>query len=67
MKNSVSDRSLYVESDDEEDEVNKEEAGSNIPPDYESDGSDSSSVASPRRSRPSSYNTTWPQSYRYEF
>ena len=67
MKNSVSDRSLYIESDDEEDEVNEEAAGSKIPPDDESDGSDSSSVASPRRSRPNSYNTTWPQSYRYEF
>ncbi|KAM0949684.1 putative amino acid transporter, transmembrane domain-containing protein [Dioscorea sansibarensis] len=64
MKNSVSDRSLYIESDDEEDEVNKEEAGSKIPPDDVSDGSDSSSVTSPRHSRPSSYNTTWPQSYR---
>ena len=66
MKNSVSDRSLYIESDDEEDEVNKEEVGSKIPPDDVSDGSDSSSVTSPRHSKPSSYNTTWPQSYRYE-
>ena len=33
MKNSVSDRSLYIESDDEEDEVNKGEAGSKIQPD----------------------------------
>ncbi|XP_039140383.1 amino acid transporter AVT1C [Dioscorea cayenensis subsp. rotundata] len=63
MKSSVSDRSLYIESE-EEDEVNEEEVGNKIPPDDESDGSDSSSVASPRRSRPSSYNTTWPQSYR---
>ncbi|KAJ0967324.1 hypothetical protein J5N97_024241 [Dioscorea zingiberensis] len=63
MKNSVSDRSLFIESE-EDDEVNEEE-GNKIPPDDdESDGSDSSSVGSPRRSRPSSYNTNWPQSYR---
>ncbi|PKA45910.1 Lysine histidine transporter 1 [Apostasia shenzhenica] len=60
MKNSVSDRSLYESSDDEENSKARAEAHD----DDESDGSDSSSVGSTRRSRPSSYTTTWPQSYR---
>ena len=68
MRNSVSDRSLYIESEEEEEEeVNEEEGDTKARPDDEaSDVSDddSSSAGSPRRSRPSSYNTTWPQSYR---
>ncbi|XP_078167648.1 amino acid transporter AVT1C-like isoform X1 [Carex rostrata] len=67
MKNSVSDKNLFIESEDEDDEVDgcdveegpKEEAGS--------DGSDSSSDESdegPRGSRPNSYTNQWPQSYR---
>ncbi|ONK72277.1 uncharacterized protein A4U43_C04F17670 [Asparagus officinalis] len=69
MKNSVSDRSLYIESEEEEeeeDEVNEEEgrAKEGADDDEDSDGSDSSSAGTPRRSRPGSYNTAWPQSYR---
>lgn len=56
MKGAVSDRIEYIGSSEDEEEQGKDD---------ESDGSDSSSSAdSPRRSRPSSYNTTWPQSYR---
>lgn len=61
MKNSVSDRSLYIESEDDDEVAEVENAGAEA--DDESDGSDSSG-GSPRRSRPNSYNTTWPQSYR---
>lgn len=58
MRNSVSDRSLFIESEDDDDVTEDVNNGGD-----ESDGSDSSG-GSPRRSRPSSYNTTWPQSYR---
>lgn len=66
MKNSVSDRSICVESEEEDDEVHDEEEGSRRRAgDDDSDGSDDSSEAgSPRGSRPSSYATAWPQSYR---
>ncbi|KAK8935677.1 hypothetical protein KSP39_PZI013060 [Platanthera zijinensis] len=66
MKNAVSDRIDYIESSDGEDAGDEEEQGkvSADGNDDESDGSDSSSADSPRRSRPSSYSTTWPQSYR---
>ncbi|XP_072988778.1 amino acid transporter AVT1C-like [Typha latifolia] len=72
MKNSVSDKNLFIETDDEDgdDDVADAEEGSNLrraedeDADDESDGSDSSTEDSPRRSRPSSYNSAWPQSYR---
>lgn len=60
MKNSVSDRSIYIESD-EEDEENvpvKDGEGS------ESDSSVSSVEIQRQQSKPGSYNTSWPQSYR---
>ena len=65
MKNSLSDRNLYVDETDE-DLVNEEddgvlEEGSKAGDD--SDGSESS-CDSPRRSRPNSYANIWPQSYR---
>ncbi|KAI4351455.1 hypothetical protein L6164_005824 [Bauhinia variegata] len=60
MNNSVSDHSFYVDSDeDEEKEFNKGE---------EEDGNDSDSSnysnENQNQNKPSSYNTTWPQSYR---
>lgn len=65
MNNSVSDRSLYIESEvEEEEEVNEEEGRKErgADDDESDDGSDgSSSAGSPR---PSSYNAAWPQSYR---
>lgn len=63
MKNSVSDRSFYIESEeeDEENEYNKgEDDGDN------GDDSDSSNYSNDNRqqSKPDSLNTAWPQSYR---
>ncbi|KAF8403101.1 hypothetical protein HHK36_011195 [Tetracentron sinense] len=58
MKNSVSEQSFYIESEDE-----GEEKVSNKGAD-DSDSSDASSVGSRQQNRPSSYNTSWPQSYR---
>ncbi|KAI3866410.1 hypothetical protein MKW92_048323 [Papaver armeniacum] len=61
MKNSVSDQSFYIESEDEDERVSErdgEEEGN------ESDSSGNSSEGSQQQNRPSSYTTTWPQSYR---
>lgn len=56
MKNSVSDQSFYIESDEEDQERD------------DGDGNDSdssnSSLDERQQSKPSSYTTTWPQSYR---
>ncbi|XP_010933084.2 amino acid transporter AVT1C [Elaeis guineensis] len=67
MKNSVSDRDLFIDSEEEEDDevVDEEEGGKYRAQDEDGDESDGSDSSSPRHSsRPSSYNTTWPQSYR---
>uniref|UniRef100_A0A5B7AMU0 Putative vacuolar amino acid transporter 1 n=1 Tax=Davidia involucrata TaxID=16924 RepID=A0A5B7AMU0_DAVIN len=60
MKNSVSEQSLYIESDEEdgEKEFNKGQGDGN--------DSDSSNYSNdnPQQNQPSSYNTSWPQSYR---
>ncbi|PQQ01808.1 vacuolar amino acid transporter 1 [Prunus yedoensis var. nudiflora] len=62
MNNSVSDRSFYIESEDEEDE--EKEFSKSI----EDGGNDSESSESftenQQQNIPSSYNTQWPQSYR---
>ncbi|KAF5201012.1 Amino acid transporter avt1c [Thalictrum thalictroides] len=59
MKNSVSDHSFYIESEEEDEEkLSDRENG------YNSDSSGVSSVESEQQNRPGSYNTTWPQSYR---
>lgn len=61
MNNSVSDHSLYIESDEEDDEKEFHKG--------EEDGNDSdssnSSTEIQQQNKPSSYNTSWPQSYRY--
>lgn len=64
MKSSVSEQSFLYESEDEEEDqenvvVNKDEEDGN-----DSDSSDDS-TRNQRRSKPDSYTTTWPQSYRY--
>lgn len=59
MKNSVSDNSFYIESDeDEEKDLNKGEDDGN--------DSDSSNYSNDnqQQNKPSSYNVSWPQSYR---
>ncbi|KAK8677305.1 hypothetical protein V6N13_142852 [Hibiscus sabdariffa] len=61
MKNSVSDHSFYIDSEEEGDEekiFNGEADDGN-----ESDASDSS-AENQQQNKPSSYNTSWPQSYR---
>ncbi|KAG0493735.1 hypothetical protein HPP92_004729 [Vanilla planifolia] len=66
MKNSVSDRDLYEGSSDE-DSAGVDEGGSRdeVTTDHEEESIESDdSVGSPRRSRPNSYHTVWPQSYR---
>ncbi|KAG6475012.1 hypothetical protein ZIOFF_064229 [Zingiber officinale] len=68
MRNSVSDRNLFIESEEEDDGINQEEgrkAQHSAAGEY-SDASDSSSEdgdGAPH-SRPNSYSTNWPQSYR---
>ncbi|KAF3434003.1 hypothetical protein FNV43_RR25106 [Rhamnella rubrinervis] len=60
MNNSVSDHSLYIESEEEDDEKQfhgGEEDGN------DSDSSDSS-TENQQQNKPSSYNNAWPQSYR---
>ncbi|KAK8552773.1 hypothetical protein V6N12_041347 [Hibiscus sabdariffa] len=65
MKNSVSDHSFYIESEEEEDEekvFNGDENGEAVDGN-ESDASDSS-AENQQQNKPNSYNTSWPQSYR---
>lgn len=70
MRNSVSDRNLFIESEEEEEDdgVNQEEGRKARPSAAGdcSDGSDSSSEDgdSAPHSKPNSYSTNWPQSYR---
>jgi vesicular inhibitory amino acid transporter len=64
MKNSVSDHSFYIESDEEDDaekESNKAEENNdgNV-----SDSSDCS-ADNQQQNKTGSYNTSWPQSYRF--
>ncbi|XP_057979156.1 amino acid transporter AVT1C-like isoform X1 [Malania oleifera] len=61
MKNSVSDQSLYIESEEEDEEkefINKAHDDGN-----DSDSSNFS-AENQQQVKPSSYNTSWPQSYR---
>ncbi|KAE9589893.1 putative amino acid transporter, transmembrane domain-containing protein [Lupinus albus] len=60
MNNSISGNSIYIESDDEDEEkdLNKVENDG-----YDSDSSNYSDENPPQR-KPSSYNISWPQSYR---
>ncbi|KAL5733532.1 hypothetical protein ACOSQ2_033224 [Xanthoceras sorbifolium] len=61
MKNSVSDQSFYIESEEEDDDEKLEGNEGE-----EDDGNDSDSSGDEIRQQtiPGSYNTTWPQSYR---
>lgn len=63
MKNSVSDHSLYIDSDEEEDAEKEFDQGEVKNDGNVSDSSDSS-ADNLQQSKPSSYNTPWPQSYR---
>lgn len=63
MKNSASDQSFYIESEEEDEENVYGKVGD------QGDGNESDSSASStedhRQNKPSSYNTSWPQSYRF--
>lgn len=66
MKNSVSDHSFYIESDEEEDEEKVFDVNGGEEDQEENDGNDSdSSAENQQQTHPGSYNTSWPQSYRY--
>ncbi|KAE9445743.1 hypothetical protein C3L33_22357, partial [Rhododendron williamsianum] len=61
MKSSVSEQSLYIESEDEDEEkefTKGEQEGD------DSDTSNDDSTQNQQKSKPDSLNTTWPQSYR---
>lgn len=63
MKNSVSDQSFYIESEEEEHDEEKEFKGE----EYDGNDSDSSGEIH-QHNNPGSHNTTsWPQSYRFFF
>ncbi|WCJ19266.1 Transmembrane amino acid transporter family protein [Euphorbia peplus] len=66
MKNSVSEQSFYIESEDEdereEEREEEEEGGENR--NGESDSDDSLADDNRQQSKAGSYNTSWPQSYR---
>ncbi|XP_068646080.1 amino acid transporter AVT1C [Aristolochia californica] len=65
MNNSVSENSFYIESEEEDVENDEKYSPKGGEDDgNESDYSESSSVDSPHENRPSSFNTSWPQSYR---
>ncbi|KAL4621514.1 hypothetical protein ACB092_06G233600 [Castanea dentata] len=64
MKNSVSDHSLYIDSDEEEEEVEKEFDKAEENNDGNASDSSDSSADHQQQNKPSSYNTSWPQSYR---
>ena len=64
MKNSVSsDRSFYIDSEEEDDE---EKDNKSIEDGHDSDSSGSEAEHGEQQQiQPSSYNTQWPQSYRF--
>ena len=70
MKNSVSEWSFLIESDEEDDAATVEDGKRRGHGDDDDDGSDSSSpcdsprVVAAQCSQPSSYTQQWPQSYR---
>lgn len=65
MKNSVSDQSFCIESEEDDENNEEEEQKLGFENGNESDSSEVSSIGSPEKNLPSSYNTSWPQSYRY--
>ncbi|CAK7325425.1 unnamed protein product [Dovyalis caffra] len=64
MKNSVSEQSFYIESEEEDVEKELERDGEGAEEDNETDSDDSLADDNRQQSKPGSYNTSWPQSYR---
>lgn len=64
MKNSVSDHSFYIDSE-EEDEEAKDNRSIEDGNDSDSSGSEADHGQQQQQIQPSSYNTQWPQSYRF--
>lgn len=65
MKNSVSDHSFYIDSDEEEEDAGKELDKAEDNNDGNVSDSSASSTEIQQQTKPSSYNTSWPQSYRF--
>ena len=61
MRNSVSEQSFYIESDEEDEENMSNRSNSDG---HDSDSSHSSTEIE-QQNIPNSYTTSWPQSYRY--
>lgn len=67
MKNSVSDHSFYIDSEEEDEEKAYENnEGENVGG-HEHDSDSDCSVDNRKQSKVSSYNAQWPQSYRFVF
>ncbi|KAG8651134.1 amino acid transporter AVT1C isoform X2 [Manihot esculenta] len=64
MKNSVSEQSFYIESDEEEEQKELNRGGEGEENDENPSDSDNSLADNRQQSKTGSYNTTWPQSYR---
>ncbi|CAA2987989.1 amino acid transporter AVT1C-like [Olea europaea subsp. europaea] len=64
MKNSVSEQSLYIESDEEDEEKAYDEGGVAEDGNDSDFSNDSNDNKNSHQIKPSSYNTSWPQSYR---
>ncbi|XP_030550499.2 amino acid transporter AVT1C [Rhodamnia argentea] len=64
MNNSVSEQSFYIESDEEEERDEENGSGKAAGGDGNESDSSASSAENRQQNRPSSYNTSWPQSYR---
>ncbi|CAI9773952.1 unnamed protein product [Fraxinus pennsylvanica] len=65
MKNSISEQSFYIESEEEDEEKafdNSEDGNASDSSKYSDDNDNDNDNA--QRSKPNSYNTPWPQSYR---
>lgn len=65
MKNSVSEQSFYIESDEEEEQKEVNRGGEGEENDENPSDSDNSLADNRQQSKTGSYNTTWPQSYRF--
>lgn len=65
MKNSISEQSFYIESEEDEEKAyhNSEDGNASDSSKYSNDNDNDNDNA--QRSKPNSYNSPWPQSYRY--
>ncbi|RAL43724.1 hypothetical protein DM860_014225 [Cuscuta australis] len=64
MENSMSERSLYIESDEEEDERGEYGVGDRNGSDFSNCSNENENENDQQQSKPNSYSNVWPQSYR---